>query len=172
VAIAGSLSHIRALFACATAAVLAVLVPAQAEAAAPSHDKVERSVISRVNAIRTSAHLPRLRPSRPLAISADFHSADMLAKDFFGHPSSNGEGVEGRVDHFRHFNWVGETLAFVPANQAAGQASRIVSMWMNSPPHRASLLDRRFSRIGVGRRTGMLGSSNSIVFTADLASAH
>jgi uncharacterized protein YkwD len=45
-------------------------------------------------------------------------------------------------------------------------------MWMNSAPHRASLLDGRFRRIGVGRRIGMLGSTNSIVFTADLASAH
>jgi uncharacterized protein YkwD len=120
VAIAGSLSDIRALFACVTAAVLAVLVPTQAEAAAPSHDKVERAVIRKINAIRSGAHLPHLKPSRALAVSADFHSADMINKNFFGHPSSNGEGVEGRVSHFRRCNWIGETLAYVPANRPAG----------------------------------------------------
>ena len=43
-------------------------------------------------------------------------------------------------------------------------------MWMHSPPHRAALMDGRYTRIGVARRKGMLGGQGSIVFTADLAS--
>ena len=176
-ATAGSYSYFRALVACATAAVTAMLlmVPAAAQAGGASTDRVERAIVRKLNKIRTANGLPHLRSNRALARSADAHCADMLAANFFAHTSSNGQDMASRVESYRRSEWVGETLAYVPTrgtHGARGQAQKIVSMWMNSPPHRASLLDGKYTRIGVARRKGRLGGQRSIVFTADLASRH
>jgi uncharacterized protein YkwD len=172
VATAGSFSHSRAPIACVFAALAALLlvIPASAQAGSASMDRVERSIVRKLNKIRASNGLPRFRTNRALARGADFHCNDMLRANFFAHNSSNGQGMGERVESFRHSNWVGETLAYVPTSGARGQAARIVQMWMDSPPHRASLLDPKFTRIGVGRRRGTLNGQGSIVFTADLAS--
>jgi uncharacterized protein YkwD len=170
VAVAGSNTHTRALFACVIAALLVVLLPSPQAKAASRLDRVERSIVRKLNRIRATHGLPGFRTSSRLAKAADFHCADMLRANFFAHSSSNGQSMGARVESFRHSNWVGETLAYVPTAGARGQASRIVQMWMNSPPHRASLLDGKFTRIGVARRKGALGGQPSIVFTADLAS--
>ena len=171
-AIAGSYPYSRALRACVCAvlAALLLMVPASANAGART-DRVERSVIRKLNKIRAANGLPKFHRSRALARAADFHCADMLRANFFAHSSSNGESMGDRVESFRRSSWVGETLAYVPtAGRVRGQAGKIVQMWMHSPPHRASLLDGKFTRIGVARRKGTLGGQRSIVFTADLAS--
>jgi uncharacterized protein YkwD len=153
-------------------ALLLLTVPASAKADSARMDRVERAIVRKLNKIRAANGLPQFHKSRALARGADFHCADMLAANFFAHASSNGQSMGDRVESFRRSSWVGETLAYVPRNGARGQAARIVSMWMNSPPHRASLLDGKFTRIGVARRKGSLGGQPSIVFTADLASKH
>jgi uncharacterized protein YkwD len=136
-------------------------------------DRVERAIVRKLNRIRAANGLPRFRASRALARASDFHCGDMLRANFFAHSSSNGQGMGERVESFRRSQWVGETLAYVPTvGGGHGQAGQIVQMWMNSPPHRASLLDAKFTRIGVARRKGTLDGQGSIVFTADLASAH
>jgi uncharacterized protein YkwD len=172
VAIAGSFSHSRTLKACFSAAVAALLllIPASAQAGSASMDRVERAIVRKLNNIRASNGLPRFHRNRALARGADFHCSDMLRANFFAHSSSNGQAMGDRVESFRRSDWVGETLAYVPTAGAHGQAARIVQMWMDSPPHRAALLDGKFTRIGVARRKGQLNGQRSIVFTADLAS--
>jgi uncharacterized protein YkwD len=165
----------RALVTCLAAALVITGVPTPADAHARGrsrHDKVERGIISKINSIRRANGLPRVRANRALARSADYHSADMLRMNFFAHSSSNGQSFAQRVEHFRPSNRVGETLAYVPTADPRRSAARIVELWMNSPPHRASLLNRSFRRIGVARRKGALGSLRVVVFTADFASAH
>lgn len=172
--VAGSYSSTRAFGACLCAVVSALLlltVPASAKAGAARMDRVERSIVRKLNKIRAANGLARFHTSRALARGADFHCADMLAANFFAHASSNGQSMGDRVESFRRSRSVGETLAYLPRG-AGHQAARIVSMWMNSPPHRAALLDGTFTRIGVARRKGVLGGQRSIVFTADLASKH
>jgi uncharacterized protein YkwD len=169
VAVAGSNTHTRALFACVIATLLVVLLPSPQAKAASRLDRVERSIVRKLNRIRATHGLPSFRTSSRLAKAADFHCADMLRANFFAHPSSNGQSMGDRVEAFRRSSQVGETLAYVP-DGSGRQASTIVNMWMNSPPHRAALLTGSFTRIGVARRTGMLGSAKSIVFTADLGS--
>jgi uncharacterized protein YkwD len=162
----------RALLACIITSLFVVLVPSAARADSSRTDRVERQIVRKVNAIRKANGLRKLRTNRGLARAADFHCRDMLGNNFFAHSSSNGQQMAERVESFRRSHWVGETLAYVPSRGAGHQAAKIVSMWMNSPPHRASLLDGKFTRIGVARRKGALGGQRSIVFTADLASRH
>ena len=48
----------------------------------------------------------------------------------------------------------------------------VVAAWLRSPPHRATILDRRFRHVGVApvRAHGLLGDGDAVVWTATFAS--
>jgi uncharacterized protein YkwD len=148
-------------FLAAACAIACAAGPAPA-GAARHHDRVERSVIRKINFIRSGYGLPHVRPLTALRHAAEEHSRDMARTNFFDHPSSDGTPFDVRVRRYVGGRAVGETLA---ALSGGSMAARVVSMWMNSPPHRAILLERRFHRIGVARHRGGLG----MLFTADFA---
>jgi uncharacterized protein YkwD len=50
-------------------------------------------------------------------------------------------------------------------------ARLIVRLWMNSPPHRAVLLDARFRRMGVGARMATKNDKPVTIVTANLSTA-
>src|SRR4051794_19789426 len=160
-----------ALASALTACFVGLPGPAESHAAGSRHDRVERSIIRSINGIRAGNGLHSVHANRRLGRSADFHSRDMLRANFFAHASSNGDSFAQRVESFLPSNRIGETLAYVPKGQGS-EGQRIVDMWMNSPPHRASLLNPSFRRIGVARRRGTLGNQRVTVFTADFASKH
>jgi uncharacterized protein YkwD len=143
------------------AATLALAVPAPATAAR-RHDRVERSVIRHINAVRHANGLASVRPWRALRHAAEEHSRDMARANFFDHPSSDGTPFDVRVRRYVGSRPIGETLA---ALSGGGQAARVVQMWMDSPPHRAILLERTFRRIGLARHRSGFG----MLFTADFA---
>lgn len=147
----------------ALTALLAALLaaPAPASAGKARHDRVERSIVRAVNHERAQHGHARLRSSRKLSRAANYHSGQMLARDFFAH----GAFTE-RVRRFAPYRRIGETLAYM----SSCRAGAIVRMWMNSSSHRAILLSGGYRRIGVGKRTGKLGSRRACVVTADFAS--
>jgi uncharacterized protein YkwD len=149
----------------ATAALLAIAPAAQAGARL---NAVEREVIQRLNDQRSQRGLGTLKPAWGLNRAADRHSKDMLARDFFDHPSSDGTPFDTRVRRFAKAGIVGETLASLP--DRSDGAAAVVDVWMNSPAHRAIVLDPRLKRVGVGRRWGALGATQTAVVTADFAS--
>ncbi len=132
-------------------------------------DRTERAIVRAVNRQRAAHGLGRLELGRRLSRAANFHSREMLAGIYFAHSSRNGGPFERRVRRYGSYRAVGETLAWM-SRCGRGSAGRVVSMWMSSSGHRAILLSRRFRRIGVGKRTGSLGSSRACVVTADFAS--
>ena len=143
------------------AAALALALPAPATAAG-RHDRVERSVIRHINAVRHANGLASVRRWRALRRAAEEHSRDMARADFFDHPSSDGTPFDVRVRRYVGSRPIGETLA---ALSGGGQAARVVQMWMDSPPHRAILLEGTFRRIGLARHRSGFG----MLFTADFA---
>jgi uncharacterized protein YkwD len=163
------------LLACALAAacaVAALALPAAAQAQGSARtDRSERKVIRLVNRIRARNHLPRVRRSKALMRSADYHSWDMLRANFFAHSSANGQSMDQRIRRFKPAARLGENLAWVPRGRKGRNSARtVVRMWMNSPGHRAIILTPGFRRIGIGRRVGALGSTRAIVYTADFSS--
>lgn len=144
--------------------------PTAAQARGKSRlDGTERAIVRAVNHQRARHGLRPVRPSRGLARAADFHSREMLAGDYFAHVSRDGGSFDRRVRRFASHRTLGETLAVVPRCGRAS-AGTVVRMWMGSAPHRAILLDPRFRRVGVGKRTGSLGSGRRCVVTADFGS--
>jgi uncharacterized protein YkwD len=158
---------IRIALTLAVALIPLAALPAAAAAAAGLSGS-ERALIRRVNDVRSEHGLTRLKPSRALARAADRHSHDMLRGDFFDHDSSDGTPFDHRVRRYTDAQTLGETLAAISLRR--GGAATVVRMWMESPPHRAIVLDGGFGRIGIARRWGTLGGAEQSVVTADFAS--
>jgi uncharacterized protein YkwD len=144
-------------------AVSLMLVVGPARAAGPGLDRGEAAVVRALNRVRGLHHLPRLRANRALDAVADLHSHQMLAGSYFDHGA-----FVSRVRQFVHSRSIGETLAKVDAGTCRHQGvRRVVSMWLNSPPHRAIVLSGAYRRVGVGRRR----NGSTCLVTADFASA-
>jgi uncharacterized protein YkwD len=124
----------------------ALLAPPGAHASA-RQDRVERSITHLLNAARAGSGLPVLHSSRRLNRRADRHSAAMARTNTLMHAPARAS--RRRIS--------GETVAWMPRG-THGLASQVVSAWMNSPAHRAALLDGRFHRVGVARRRGPSGT--------------
>jgi uncharacterized protein YkwD len=158
------------------AAACALAAPATAARSAPSagQSALERAVLSEVNALRASKGLVPLRYSKPLAAAARAHSAAMAQRGFFSHSSSDGSAFWKRVQ--RHYGsngygyWsVGENLLWSSPDVDAKRALR---MWLNSPPHRKTLLSKEWREIGLGAvhvsaAPGTYGGREVTIVTAD-----
>jgi uncharacterized protein YkwD len=80
----------------------------------------------------------------------------MLHYGFFSHLDVFGQGPLERVDRFgsaRAFRLVGENIAI---GYRSGRAA--CRAWMASPEHRANVLGRSFTAIGVGYAHGAAGA--------------
>ncbi len=107
-------------------------------------------VVDRTNAERARHGLPPLAADARLTAAAQAHSADMVRRGFFAHESPDGSQVWDRAVA------AGYAYRKVAENIAAGQrtADEVVHGWMHSPGHRANILDRDLTQIGVGRAEG------------------
>jgi len=107
-------------------------------------------VVDRTNAERTRRGLRPLTVDTRLAAAAQAHSADMVQRGFFAHESPDGRQVWDRAVA------AGYAYRKVAENIAAGQrsAEEVVRGWMESPGHRANILDGDLTQIGVGRAEG------------------
>jgi uncharacterized protein YkwD len=125
----------------------------------------EQSLVQAINQARARNGVPPLRVGVCLQRAARSHSRAMARTGSFTHGNwyrrLRRHGVRGRA--------VGETIAWGVG--ADGTAAAIVGMWLASPPHRATMLDRGFRRLGVGVAIGtMSGFPGANVATADFSS--
>jgi uncharacterized protein YkwD len=148
------------------------LVPASADARRSARlDSSEATRVKLINGLRAQHGLRALKVSHRLNRAANGHSWDMVVANYFSHTSRNGTSSSARVRRYKKAKKVGETLAYVPRSQRRGAAWRVARMWMDSPSHRAVLLEPGFRRLGVARQVGRMGGgSKKIVFTADFTS--
>ena len=103
-------------------------------------------VLELTNAERANAGLKPLTLNSQLSQAAEGHSDSMANDDFFSHTGANGSSVGARVqDTGYQYSTVGENIA-------AGQstAEQVVQGWMNSPGHRANILNADYTEIGLG----------------------
>ncbi|GAA2265221.1 hypothetical protein GCM10010145_43190 [Streptomyces ruber] len=131
------------------AASAVTLTAAPASAATPA--EMRAAVISLTNAERSRAGCPALQGSPALDTAAQRHAQDMADHDFFGHDGSDGSTMVSRAEAAGYTGW--RALA---ENVAAGRptAADVVRGWMDSPGHRANILDCSLKHIGVGYAYG------------------
>jgi uncharacterized protein YkwD len=128
--------------------------PAPVSAAAPvaqAADGPEAEVLALVNAERAAAGCTAVTADDELAALARTHSEDRRDRGFFGDVESDGQDP---VDP-------AERAGLVPRaeNIAAGQqdAAEVMAAWMDSPGHRANILDCDLTLLGTGVATGTGG---------------
>jgi uncharacterized protein YkwD len=102
-------------------------------------------VIVLVNQERASNGCPALVKNDALTNAAQGHSTDMALNDFFSHTGSDGSSPGTRATRVGYSWSLGENIA---AGQSTPQHA--VQDWMNSPGHRANILNCSFSDTGVG----------------------
>jgi len=137
------------------AAILAVLVvlPATASASITLTTK-EKKVVSLINQIRVDAGLAKLGVKPSLVRAARNHSAEMGAKQYFGHDSYNGESFSKRLVRHGYVRegyriWkAGENVAW--GGGIFSTPELVVDNWMHSDAHRAVILTKSFRNIGIG----------------------
>lgn len=138
--------------------------PATAPATAnpPAVDN-RAQVITAVNAERAKAGCAAVTENAALDTSAQGHSADMAARNYFAHESLGGGPFSDRITA------AGYTWSTVGENIAMGQQSpgEVMEAWMNSSGHRTNILDCAFRDIGVGVAAD---ASGSLYWTQDFAS--
>ena len=110
------------------------------------HADFESEVTVLVNVERTAEGLGPLSYDANLTSAARGHSQDMGLNDYFNHTSQDGRSPGDRITAAGYsWNTYGENIA-------AGQSTpaTVVAGWMNSPGHRANILNPDFCDIGVG----------------------
>lgn len=137
---------IAALAVCATAGTATSV----AQAAQAGRSAAEIAVLREMNAARLDHGLARLRPHGLLAKPARAHSVNLVAKGELDHDGPNGEPFWKRLvaAGFPRNRWMGENLALMPSCDY--EPAEVVQMWLDSPGHRANLLSKKFTVVGVG----------------------
>jgi uncharacterized protein YkwD len=138
-----------------TAALVAVAFPSSAEPARgttqAARASLESGVLTQLNAIRRLHGLVPLKLSAPLGQSAAQHTREMGDDGYFQHPSADGTAFWKRIAHWYGSSgypyWsVGENLLWSSPNVDALGA---MQLWMNSPEHRANILNPSWREIGI-----------------------
>ncbi|MBU3147006.1 CAP domain-containing protein, partial [Clostridium sp. CF012] len=111
-----------------------------------ANSKLEKEVVTLVNQERSKQGLAPLTDNVKLSNVARTKSEDMIAKNYFDHTSPT---YGSPFDMMKQF---GITYKAAGENIAMGQqtASSVMTSWMNSPGHKANILSKNFTDIGVG----------------------
>lgn len=107
---------------------------------------IEKQVIDLVNNIRAKYGLPKLTENWELSRCARYKSQDMYNKGYFSHTSPTyGSPFDMMTAFGIKYRTAGENIA-----KGYTTAQAVVNGWMNSPGHRANVLNASFTQIGVG----------------------
>jgi uncharacterized protein YkwD len=139
----------------ATATVTAGNGVAGAPAAQSSPDQAasyEAQVVALTNDQRVAHGCPALRDDSRLRAAAVGHSVDMQVRDYFAHNTPDGLTPWTRIEAQEYSDPSAENIAM---GQSTPQS--VVDAWMNSPGHRANILNCSSKAIGVGVQFGPNG---------------
>ncbi len=113
--------------------------------------RLRQEIMGLVNDARIAEGMLPVVHNQTLEDQATQYACEMITYDFFAHDNPvTGSDLASRA---REFNY---RYLVIGENLAAGQptAQRAFRDWMDSPGHRANILDARFTELGIGIRTG------------------
>ncbi|WP_037316537.1 CAP domain-containing protein [Ruegeria halocynthiae] len=136
----------------------------------------EQEMLTLINEERTSRGLNPLKLETRLNDSSEDHSAWMLDTDRFSHTGENDSSATERMgDAGFEFSgsWrSGENIAWQSERGAAGITDDVAQLHqslMNSPGHRANILNPDFEYIGIGIETGDMQGYDAVMVTQNFA---
>jgi len=109
-------------------------------------------VIERTNAERAKVGLTPLVENSKLAKAALAKGQDMFANQYWAHISPKGKEPWAFMNENGYsYRVAGENLA-----KDFGDSTNMVAAWMNSPTHRANIVNNRYQEIGIAVVDGIL----------------
>jgi hypothetical protein len=145
---------------------LRLFVPIGLTTAAPGIDAVD--VMNRVNEERTNRFLPALITNQKLMAAATIKSNDMLERNYFAHVDPDGQYIWPTIEAqgYKPYKTLGENLAMDFTD-----AKTMVEAWMNSPGHRANILNDKFEDQGLAAIYGEFTSGHNTIEATNLFGA-
>jgi uncharacterized protein YkwD len=114
-------------------------------AAGPGDTAFELTLLELINNERAKVGAGPLRIDARLVAAARSHSTDMALNDFFDHVNLKGMTFNERIAAQGYvFSAAGETLS------AGGDPATCITMWLESPSHRETMLNPIFTEVGIG----------------------
>jgi len=144
---------VASLLAAAPAMAEQACTAGNATPAVASKREIVRATLCELNRERAHSGLRALKLNRKLSRAARVHVRDMTRRNYFSHDTLGGGSFVDRIRRQGYLrgarSWiVGENLAW--GSRKYSRPSVIMRMWMNSPGHRANILNASFKEIGVG----------------------
>lgn len=121
----------------------AALIASPAPAATPSETKYGNKVFTIVNDYRSEHGRAALRRNKCLNRFAAKQAQAMADKGQLFHQDLN------KIARACGLGYVGENVVY-----GAGPAKSTVQMWLQSPPHKKNILNRKYKLTGVAARMG------------------
>jgi uncharacterized protein YkwD len=118
---------------------------------AGSLEEARGATLCLLNLERRAHGLPPFTLDRRLSAAAEGHSRDMGARDFYAHQNPDGVGPARRI----YAQGVERSGTAVAENihwgvEVSARPKQIVRDWMESPGHRANILNPTLTEIGIG----------------------
>jgi uncharacterized protein YkwD len=113
-------------------------------------DAASLEVLRLVNVERAKVGCGAVKGNSLLTKAAYLHSKDMAVNNYFSHDSQDGRTMVDRIKA------QGYTKGTLGENIAAGQrtAESVMNSWMDSPGHKANILNCSYTELGVGHYVG------------------
>lgn len=110
-------------------------------------DLTVQNIIDAINKERSLRNLSTLNSDSRLSAAAQSKSEDMIARKYFAHVDPDGNYIWPKIvaAGYTPYLQLGENLAIEFYNTES-----LVSAWMNSPTHRANVLNEQFNDQGMG----------------------
>ena len=115
------------------------------------------ALVDETNQNRASNNLPQLQVNPLLQAAAQEKANDMATKGYFAHTSPQG------VTPWYWFENVGYSFDYAGENLAVNfsDSQDVTNAWMNSPEHRANILDGDFTQIGIATAQGVYNGQSA-----------
>ncbi|UWQ84104.1 CAP domain-containing protein [Leisingera caerulea] len=138
--------------------------------------ELERQMLDLINAERTSRGLNPVQLELRLNDSSEDHSEWMLQQDVFSHTGAGGSSAGDRMKDAGFvfsgsWTWA-ENIAWQSERGAAGLSDDVVDLHnslMNSPGHRANILNANVEVIGIGIEQGNFNGWDAVMVTQNFA---
>ncbi|MDQ5826476.1 MAG: CAP domain-containing protein [Chloroflexota bacterium] len=133
---------------------LTTQAPPQAPAPAPAPQAaalngLEQELLNHINGARTGAGLAPVAADGQVSSLSKHRSNDMVHKGYFSHAAPGGDDYTTLLKRARvPYKLAGEIIAW---NSYSNSAQKAFEGFMNSPAHRAIIMDGRYNFAGVGQ---------------------
>ena len=153
---------LRSLTILAAIVLLALMLTPTLQAALPPASAADVTLLNAANRDRAAAGLRALQWDDALAAAAHRHALLMAQRNTLSHQFSGEPPMQDRARH------AGARFSLIAENVAEGPTvAGLHTQWMNSPPHRANLLDPELNAVGIS----VVQSGNMLFAVEDFSAA-